>query len=126
MMIFANHLWGLGPKVPREAIENLVLMISPFAPHVGEECWSMLGHQQSTAYHPWPKYEEALTIDDVVKIGVQVNGKTRGEVSVPAEAMQEEVLAAAQALEKVAAFVDGKKVVKVIFVPKKILNIVVK
>ena len=72
MMIFSNHLWGLGPKVPREAIESLILLVSPFAPHVGEECWSLLGHSQSLAYHPWPKYEEALTIDDVVKIGVQV------------------------------------------------------
>jgi len=127
MMIFANHLASRKTEtLPRAAVENLVLMVSPFAPHLGEECWEMLGHDQSLACHPWPRYQEELTVDDVVKLGVQVNGKTRGEVSVPADATEADVMAAAMEQEKVASFLDGKRVVKVIYVPGRILNIVAK
>ncbi len=127
MMIFANHLSGQKDKaLPRAALENLVLMVSPFAPHLGEECWELLGHTGSLAHHAWPVYDEALTVDNVVKLGVQVNGKTRGEVSVAVDAKEDEVMDAARAVEKVASFMEGKKMVKVIYVPGRILNIVVK
>ena len=127
MMVFANHLWGLkAPAVPRPALEALTLMVSPFAPHLGEECWRLLGHDQTLAYHPWPEFDEALTVDDVVKLGVQVNGKTRGEVAVAPDAPQEEVVALATALDKVKGFLEGKKLVKVIYVPGRILNLVAK
>lgn len=86
----------------------------------------MLGHDHSLACHPWPRYQEELTVDDFVKLGVQVNGKTRGEVSVPADAIEADVMAAAMEQEKVASFLDGKRVVKVIYVPGRILNIVAK
>lgn len=75
LMIFTNHLWTLPPTqgVPKQALEALVLLLSPFAPHVGEECWAHLGHTKSLAYHDWPTYDEKLCEDDVVKIGVQVH-----------------------------------------------------
>lgn len=127
MMVFANHLWGLPtPAVPRPALEALTLLVSPFAPHLGEECWRLLGHDRTLAYAPWPAYEEALTVDDVVKLGVQVNGKTRGEVAVAPDAPQDEVVALATGLDKVKGFLEGKKLVKVIYVPGRILNLVAK
>jgi leucyl-tRNA synthetase len=93
---------------------------------LGEECWQLLGHKDTLAYHPWPEYIEELTVDNVVKLGVQVNGKTRGEVAVAPDAKEEEVVAEAKALEKVASFMEGKKIVKVIYVPGRILNLVIK
>jgi leucyl-tRNA synthetase len=127
MMVFANHLWSLKtPTVPLPALETLTLLVSPFAPHLGEECWRLLGHGKSLAYHAWPEFEEALTVDDVVKLGVQVNGKTRGEVAVAPDAPEGEVVALATGLEKVRGFLEGKKLVKVIYVPGRILNLVAK
>lgn len=72
LMIFANHLWTLPTPVPKPAAEALILLVSPFAPHMAEECWAHMGHAKSLAYHPWPEYDEKLCFDDVVKIGVQV------------------------------------------------------
>lgn len=127
MMIFANHLSAIkGRALPRAAVENLVLLVSPFAPHLGEECWELLGHQKSLSNHAWPQYQEELTVDDVVTLGVQVNGKTRGEVSVAVDAKEADVMALATTQDKVAGFLEGKNVVKVIYVPGRILNIVVK
>ena len=93
-MIYTNHLWGL-KAVPRESIETLVLLLSPFAPHVAEECWELLGHSMSLSGHPWPLYIEELTVVNTVKIGVQVNGKVRGEIEISKEATEEEAKAAA-------------------------------
>jgi hypothetical protein len=71
MMVFVNHLLSL-PEVPREAVEKLVLMLSPFAPHVSEECWRILGHSETLAYEPWLQWDDALCVDNTVQIGVQV------------------------------------------------------
>jgi leucyl-tRNA synthetase len=126
LMIFSNHLQSLKEKVPREAVENLVLMISPFAPHLGEECWSLLGYEKSLAYHPWVEYDEELCVDDTVNIGVQINGKVRGEISVGVDADQDTAVAAAMAQERIRSFTDGKEIKKTIYVPGRILNIIVK
>ena len=125
LMVFANHLQSLG-QVPVEAAENLSLMISPFAPHLGEECWSLLGHDESLAHHPWVKYSEALCEDDTVTMGVQVNGKARGEVTIAKDASQEDAVAAAREIDRVQAQLTGKQVKKIIYVPGKILNLVAK
>jgi len=126
MMVFANHLQSLKENVPMEAVEKLTLMVSPFAPHLGEECWSILGNTESLAYHPWVEYNEELCVDDTVTIGVQVNGKARGEISIAADADQDFALTAAKEVEKVQNQLDGKDIKKVIYVPGRILNIIAK
>jgi len=129
MMVLTNHLTSLMKDeagVPREAAEKLVLMVSPFAPHLGEECWNLLGHEDSLAYQPWVEYDEALCIDNTVKMGVQVNGKTRGEIEIAKDADQEGAMAEAMKVTSVFNQVDGKDVKKVIYVPGRILNIVAK
>ena len=126
MMVLANHLTSLKGQVPREAAEKLVLMVSPFAPHLGEECWSILGHEESLAYHPWVEYDEALCVDNTIKMGVQVNGKTRGEIEIAKDADQDGAMAEAMKVQSVFNQVDGKDVKKIIYVPGRILNIVAK
>ena len=126
MMVFTNHLTSLKEQVPREAAEKLALMVSPFAPHLGEECWSLLGHEGSLAYHPWVEYDEALCVDNTVKMGVQVNGKKRGEIEIPKDADQDGAMTEAMKVQSVSNQIDGKDVKKIIYVPGRILNIVAK
>lgn len=126
MMVLANHLQSLGGKVPREAAEKLALMISPFAPHLGEECWSMLGHETSLAYEPWVEYDEELCIDNTVKMGVQVNGKVRGEIEIAKDADQDAAMAEAMKQQRIEAQLEGKEIKKIIYVAGRILNIVAK
>jgi leucyl-tRNA synthetase len=123
-MILVNHLVRL-PKVPVEAAKTLVLLVSPFAPHLGEELWSRLGGTTTLAYEPWPKFDDALVKDDVIEIGVQINGKARASISIPADA--DEAAAKAIALDdtKVKDHVQGKTIKKVIFVKGRILNLIV-
>ena len=125
MMIFVNAVYKEG-KCPKEYAEGLIKMLSCICPHIGEELWSLLGHENTIAYEPWPTYDEARAADDVVEIVVQINGKVRGKINVPADLDKDAVLSAAKADEKVAAAIDGKTVVKEIVVPNKIVNIVVK
>jgi leucyl-tRNA synthetase len=125
MMILANHLNGL-PQPPRLAVEKLVLCVAPFAPHLAEELWEKLGHAPSVATAPWPAYEPALCIDDTVEIGVQVNGKVRGRVALPREASEEEASRIALEDPNVLKFTNGKTPSKVIYVPAKILNFIVR
>jgi leucyl-tRNA synthetase len=126
LMVYTNHLLSLKDGVPVEAAEKLTLMVSPFAPHLGEECWSLLGHEESLAYHPWVEFDESLCVDETITMGVQVNGKARGEITISADATQEVALAAARQVERVQSQLDGKTIKKVIFVPGRILNLVVK
>jgi len=119
-----NRLRELDP-VPREAAEAFALILSPFAPHLGEELWSRLGHEETLAYHPWPKFDPALVTDDAKEIGVQVNGKVRGSVMLPIAATQDEAVAEARKDAKVNGFVEGKTIKKIIYVPGKILNFIV-
>ncbi len=124
MMVYTNHLLSL-PVVPRDAALPLVLLVSPFAPHLGEELWRHTGHAESLAYEPWPTWDEALCVDDVVELPVQVNGKVRGKVTLAKVATEEDARAAAFAVEGVAAFTAGKQVKKFVYVPGKIVNVVV-
>eukprot|EP00934_Nitzschia_sp_Nitz4_P007715 Nitzschia sp. Nitz4//scaffold126_size65214//20609//23428//NITZ4_006150-RA/size65214-snap-gene-0.50-mRNA-1//1//CDS//3329534671//7705//frame0 len=126
MMVLTNHLQTLKDKVPLEAAEKLALMVSPFAPHLGEECWSLLGKQDSLAYHAWIEYDESLCVDETITMGVQVNGKARGEITVAADADQDTALSAAQEVDRVQKQLEGKSIKKVIYVPGRILNIIAK
>ncbi len=124
MMVFANHLASLD-AVPREARRALTLLVSPFAPHLGEEMWLLDGHEGSLAREPWPTWDEALCVDDVIEMAVQVNGKVRGRVTLPRAAAEDEARAKALAADGVAAHTAGKQVKKFIYVPGKIINLVV-
>src|SRR4030095_12205695 len=87
LMVFVNHLARLS-ATPREAVRALVLLVSPFAPHVAEELWRHLGHAASLAYEPWPAWDEALAVDDVIELPVQVNGKVRGRAQLARDASE--------------------------------------
>jgi len=113
-----------GP-VLTEAIESVVLMLSPFVPHVAEELWEALGHQGGVEAAGWPAFDPAAAVDEELLIVVQVNGKLRGKVTVAAGASEEQVKAAAFEDEKVKPWLEGKQLRKAIYVPGKLLNIVV-
>ncbi|MCR4934439.1 MAG: leucine--tRNA ligase [Lachnospiraceae bacterium] len=125
MMIFMNAAYKAG-KCPVSYKEGIVKMLSCICPHVGEEMWQILGHDSTIAYEAWPTYDEALIKEDTVEIGVQVNGKVRGTVTLSADEDQAEALKKAKEVPSVANFLEGKTVVKEIYVKGKIVNIVVK
>lgn len=110
--------------VPREAVEPLVLMLAPLAPHLGEELWRRLGHADSLAHGPFPQADPAYLVDDTIEYPVQVNGKVRSRVVVAADADQDTLKAAALADEKVQAFLAGAEPRKVIVVPGRLVNLV--
>jgi leucyl-tRNA synthetase len=109
----------------RHMVEGLVLMLAPFAPHFAEESWERLGHEGSIFDARWPKWDETLVVEDQVEVVIQVSGKTRGRVSVPRDAEQGAVVAAAQEDASVRRFTEGKEVRKVVYVPNRLLNLVV-
>ena len=119
-----NHLTKLG-ATPREVAEPMVLMLAPLAPHVGEELWRKLGHDDTIAYVGFPVVDPALLVKETVEIPVQVNGKLRSHITVPTNAEHAAIEAAALADDKVAAAIDGASPKRVIVVPGRIINIVV-
>jgi leucyl-tRNA synthetase len=124
MMILVKHLGQL-KAVPRDALRSLTLVLSPFAPHLAEEIWEQLGNSKTLAYEPWPSFDPALVKDDVVEIGVQVNGKVRGAVSLAVNADEATAREAALAVPGVAHHVTGKTIKKLVYVPGKIINVIV-
>jgi leucyl-tRNA synthetase len=124
LMVLTNHLVSL-PKTPDEAARALTLLVSPLAPHLGEELWSKLGNEASLAYEPWPTFDEALTVDDTVEVGVQVNGKVRGRLVIAKAASEADARELAAKAEGVGAFLEGKTVKKFVYVPGRIINFVV-
>lgn len=125
MMIFVNAVYKEG-SCPKEYAEGLIKMLSCVTPHVGEEIWSILGHDNTIAFEKWPEYDEAACKEDTIEIGVQVNGKVRGKVILAVDEDKDSALAKAKAADGVAGSIEGKTVVKEIYVPGKIVNIVVK
>ena len=126
MMVFVNAFAGDGKELPREAAEKFVLCLAPYAPHLGEELWQVLGHDRTLAYEPFPAFDPKALVEDEVEIPVQVLGKLRGRVKVPVAATPAEMEAVARANPDVAKFLAGKTVVKVIAVPKRMVNFVVR
>ncbi len=114
------------PATVANILESLVLMLAPFAPHLSAELWEQIGRSDGVLRHPWPKFDEALAREDEIEVPVQINGKLRGLVRVPTDASREALEAAARADEKVQAALAGKTVVKVIVVPGKLINFVVR
>jgi leucyl-tRNA synthetase len=124
MMILVNHLNGM-EQPPREAVEKLVLCLSPFAPHLAEELWEVLGHAPSVANAPWPQFDQALIEDAVLEIAVQVNGKVRGRAALARDADELAAREAGLADPNVSKFIEGKSLKKLVYVPGKILNFIV-
>ncbi len=125
MMIFVNALYKIN-KCPREYAEGFIKMLSCITPHIGEEIWQIFGHDTTIAYEPWPVYDEEKIKEDTIEIGVQVNGKLKGTINVAVDETNENAIAKAHELTGVKNAVEGKTIVKEIYVKGRIVNIVVK
>jgi leucyl-tRNA synthetase len=125
MMEFTNFFTTASER-PKSVLEKFVLLLSPFAPHIAEELWQALGHKNSLAYEPWPEFDPDLAKEDSIEVPVQINGKVRSKVSVPVDSDPKALEAAARSDERIAELLAGKQVVKVIVVPGRLVNFVIK
>lgn len=125
MMVFVNEAHKVD-TMPKAYAEGLVQLLAPIAPHMMEELWSKFGHNESISYAKWPTYDESKLVSDTVEIIVQVNGKLRDKLEVATDTDKAKLEELARNDEKVQKFIDGKNIVKVIVIPNKIVNIVVK
>jgi len=134
-MELVNTLYASEENIAKSAVpmaflaevqRSLALLIAPFAPYLAHELWEMLGEKGNLLKTPWPKYDAELAKEEEIEIPVQVNGKLRGRVTVPADAEESFVIERALADEKVKAAIAGKQVIKKIYVPGKMVNLVVK
>ncbi len=124
MIVWVNEA-GKARAIARDQVERFLLLLAPFAPHIAEELWQRLGHEQSLTYEAWPTFDEALTRDETVELAVQVKGKVRGHVTVPADADEEQVVAAALTLPNVAKDVGDKPIRRKILVRGRLINLIV-
>ncbi len=124
MMVFTNEMTKLETR-PRALLEPFVLLLAPFAPHLCEDLWERLGHAPSVSRQPWPSFDPALVVSDRLTIPIQVNGKLRSKIDVPADWTEEQIVALARQDAKLAEWLQGKPPRKVIYVPKKLVNFVV-
>ncbi|NNV05963.1 leucine--tRNA ligase [Geobacillus sp. MMMUD3] len=123
LMVFINEAYK-AEQMKKAYMEGFVKLLSPVCPHIGEELWQKLGHTDTIAYEPWPSYDEAKLVEDVVEIVIQINGKVRAKLNVPADLSKEALEERALADEKIKEQLAGKTVRKVIAVPGKLVNIV--
>ena len=135
VMELVNEIYLSGAKdrddetsqsVLREAIEMVVVLLSPFVPHFAEELWEVLGNGESILNHPWPDYDRGAVAEDEILIVVQVNGKLRDRIMVPASYGEKEIKEWALKSERIQKLVEGKRIERVILVPQKLVNIVCK
>jgi leucyl-tRNA synthetase len=133
-MEFTNNLYQLETKLTTDnekacfkfAIETLIKLIAPFTPHIAEELWSILGHNQNVSLEQWPNYEESLTHKDEITIVVQINGKIRAQLQVDKNISKDDILELAKSNSNVKKYIEGKNLVKEIYVPGKLVSLVVK
>ncbi|MCP1145625.1 leucine--tRNA ligase [Lysinibacillus endophyticus] len=125
MMVFINDCYK-AEVIPTEYAKGFVKLLAPIAPHVSEELWQILGNNETLTYEAWPTYDESKLVDDEIEVIVQVNGKLRSKVKIAKDASKEQLEQIAQQDEKVKEFIEGKQIVKIIAVPGKLVNIVVK
>ena len=125
LMTLINDIYAVG-KISRDDLVIFIKLLCPFAPHLCEEIWETIGGEGLLSLSQWPEYEESKTVEDSIEIGVQVNGKVRGTIVIPNGCAKEEALELAKKDERVASFLEGKTLVKEIYVPNKIVNFVAK
>ncbi|WP_070975371.1 leucine--tRNA ligase [Corynebacterium sp. MC3] len=124
---FTNYLTKTYPSgAPRAAVTPLVQMVAPLAPHIAEELWAKLGHADTITFEPFPTFEESFLVDATIELPVQINGKVKARINVPTDVSKEDTEAVALADTRVKELTDGKNVVKVIVVPGRMVNLVVK
>ena len=125
LMTLINEIYAAG-KISKDDLVIFIKLLCPFAPHLCEEIWETIGGEGLLSLSKWPEYEESKTVEDSIEIGVQVNGKVRGTIVIPNGCAKEEALELAKKDERVASFLEGKTLVKEIYVPNKIVNFVAK
>ena len=124
-MTLINDITAEG-HLSKDDLIIFIKLLSPFAPHLCEEIWEFLGGEGFVTVSPWPEYDEGKTVAKTIEIGVQVNGKVRGTIVIPTDCDKEEAFAIAKADSRIASFLEGKNLVKEIYVPNKIVNFVAK
>ena len=124
MMILVNEAQAW-ETIPASVLSDFILLLSPFAPHIAEELWQKLGHNETLAYAPWPTWDETHLTEAEIELPVQVNGKVRGRIRVPADADQDAVASAAEACDAVKPYLDGKTIRKRVVIPRRMVNLVV-
>ena len=125
MMIFVNAVYKNG-SCPKEYAEGFIKMLSCVSPHIGEEIWNILGHNDTIAYEKWPTYDSQQLVEDNIEIVVQINGKIKAKLTIAVDSDKDSVLSKAKAEAAVSSLLDGKTIIKEIYVPNKLVNIVVK
>ena len=125
LMTLINEIYAVG-KISKDDLVIFIKLLCPFAPHLCEEIWETIGGEGLLSLSQWPEYEESKTVEDSIEIGVQVNGKVRGTIVIPNGCAKEEALELEKKDERVASFLEGKTLVKEIYVPNKIVNFVAK
>ncbi len=125
LMIYCNHLQKCN-TVSKKLIEELVIILSPFVPHLSEEFWSLLGHAETISYESWPQFDEELIQLDEVTIAVQVNGKLRANINIDKDSDEKDVVTEALSLDNVEKYTSNGSIIKTIYVPNRLLNFVVK
>ena len=125
MMIFINAVYK-EEVYPKTYAENFIKLLNPLAPFMTEEIWEKMGHDKTIAYEPWPTYDEEKAIDDTHTIGIQINGKLRGEISVTENDTEDSVKERVLSQENITKYTEGKEIVKFIYIPNKIVSIIVK
>ena len=126
MMIFINAVYK-EDEFNEEYAKGFIKLLNPIAPHIAEEIWhNVFGYENTISYEPWPTYDESKMVEETFTMIVQVNGKVRGKMEVPSGASKEEMESLAKVIDNVQTFIDGKEIVKIITVPGKLVNIVVK
>ncbi len=123
LIVWSNEA-GKAPRLGRSQVERFLLLLAPMAPHICEELWQRLGHERSLSHEPWPTYDPALARDETAEYAIQVNGKIRARVSLPADASQDDLVAAAKSCPAIAKDLSGKAVRRVVVVPGRLVNII--
>ena len=125
MMSLLNEIYA-ADAITKKEFRDFLILLYPFAPHISEELYQIIGCDGVLDQQKWVTYDEALCVDDEIEIAVQINGKVKAKLMIPAEISKEDAIVLALENEKVKEFTDGKQLVKQIYVPKKLVNLVVK
>ena len=125
LMSLINQIYAKG-NITKDELRIFITLLNPFAPHVTEEMWQLAGFEGDVYHTAWPAYDESKTVSDTVEIAVQIMGKVRGKLVVGASDDQDTVFAAVKADAKLASWLEGKQIIKIIYVPGKLMNIVAK